>query len=238
MSDGDEETTGSDDEETTGSDDEETTGSDDEETTGSDDEETAGSDDEETAGSDDEETAAATGDRLSQKFGEPAEFDPAERFGDPEQEASVPEPPDNPADRLPDPSEVDSDVQNAFWRALLWTNVAVAGLTLGPAYAILDDGTRVGAAATVIGAVAAVRVYQTVRAFKRRDRDEDTDDGGTNDGDADDSDTNDGGTDDSDTNDGDADDSDADGGGTDDSDTNDSDVDDGSDTDPVDEPTP
>lgn len=132
--------------------------------------------DEETAGPNEEETAAATGDRLSRKFGEPAEFDPAERFGDPEGEAPTTEPPDSPADRLPDPSEVDSDVQNAFWRAVLWTNVAVAGLTLGPAYAVLDGGTRVGAAATVIGGVAGVRVYQTVRAFEQRDRDGDADD--------------------------------------------------------------
>ena len=136
------------------------------------------SDGDEQSGSGDEETAAAVGDRLARKFGEPAEFDPAERFGDPEGDAPAATAPDNPADRLPDPSEVDSEIQSAFWRAVLWTNVALAGLVVGPTYAVFGDGTRFGVAATVVGALAAVRVYQTVRAFQRRDRDADDSDAG------------------------------------------------------------
>jgi hypothetical protein len=130
------------------------------------------SDGDEQSGSGDEETAAAVGDRLARKFGEPAEFDPTERFGDPERDAPAATAPDNPADRLPDPSEVDGEIQSAFWRAVLWTNVALAGLVVGPTYAVFGDGTQLGVAATVVGALAAVRVYQTVRAFQRRDEDD------------------------------------------------------------------
>lgn len=115
---------------------------------------------------------AATGgptapdDGLADKFEEPSEFDPTERFGDPEADApSAPEV-SNPAESLPDPSEVDGAIHRAFWTAVLWTNLALAGVTLGPAYAFLAGDTKIGAAATVVGVFAAVRVYQTIRAFK------------------------------------------------------------------------
>ena len=111
----------------------------------------------------------AAGDRLAGKFGEPSAFDPTERFGDPEADAPSAPGPADPTENLPDPSEVDGAIQRAFWTALLWTNVALAGLTLGPAYALLAGGTEIGAAVTVVGAFAAVRVYQTVRAFRNRD---------------------------------------------------------------------
>jgi hypothetical protein len=111
----------------------------------------------------------AVGDRLAGKFGEPSAFDPTERFGDPEADAPSAPGPSDPTENLPDPSEVDGAIQRAFWTALLWTNVALAGLTLGPAYALLAGGTEIGAAVTVVGAFAAVRVYQTVRAFQDRD---------------------------------------------------------------------
>jgi hypothetical protein len=75
----------------------------------------------------------------------------------------------DPAESLPDPSEADGAVHRAFWTALLWTNVALAGVTLGPAYALLAGGTEIGAAVTVVGVFATLRVYQTVRAFQNRD---------------------------------------------------------------------
>ncbi len=113
----------------------------------------------------------------AEKYGEPEEFDPRDRFGDPENdmvsvpEVDVPEV-ENPADRLPDPSEVDKEIKDAFWTAVLWMNLALACLTLGPLYAVLNGGTRIGGAATVVGLFAAVRLYQTVRAF-RQDREDD-----------------------------------------------------------------
>jgi len=110
-----------------------------------------------------------TGDRLATKFEEPSEFDPTERFGDPEGNVpSAPEPSD-PTENLSDPAEVDGSIQRSFWTALLWTNVALPGLTLGPAYALLADGTEIGTAVTAVGVFAVARVYQTVRAFRRRD---------------------------------------------------------------------
>lgn len=118
----------------------------------------------------------------AEKYGEPEEFDPRDRFGDPENEmVSVPEVDvpevENPADRLPDPSDVDKEIKDAFWTAVLWMNLALACLTLGPLYAILNGGTRIGGAATVVGLFAAVRLYQTVRAFRqgREDDDESSD---------------------------------------------------------------
>ena len=114
---------------------------------------------------------AAAGDRLADKFGEPSGFDPTERFGNPEEEAPSAPSVSDPTENLPDPSEVDGAVHRAFWTALLWTNVALAGVTLGPAYALLAGGSEIGAAVTVVGAVATLRVYQTVRAFQNRDDD-------------------------------------------------------------------
>ncbi|ERH13660.1 MAG: hypothetical protein J07HB67_02704, partial [halophilic archaeon J07HB67] len=78
----------------------------------------------------------ATGDRLADKFGEPSEFDPTERFGDPEEDAPSAPSVSDPTENLSDPSEVDGTVHRAFWTALLWTNVALAGVTLGPTYAV------------------------------------------------------------------------------------------------------
>lgn len=121
-----------------------------------------------------DDAAVDGGGSLGEKYPEPEEYDPSEQFGDPERDLpSVPEVEiptvRNPADDLPDPSEVDDEIKNAFWTAVLWTNVAGAGLILGPLYALLQGGTTLGAIATVVGALAAFRVYQTVRAFRQRE---------------------------------------------------------------------
>ncbi|MFB6176455.1 MAG: hypothetical protein ABEI99_04810 [Halobaculum sp.] len=117
------------------------------------------------SGGDRDETTAET-------YAEPEEFDPRDRFGDPETEmVSVPEVDvpevENPADRLPDPSEVDKEVRDAFWAAVLWMDVALACLVLGPLYAVLEGGVRLGGAVTVVGLLAAFRLYQTIRAFRQ-----------------------------------------------------------------------
>lgn len=141
---------------------------DDSEPSGSSDGDPSGAGDGDPSGAGDGDPATA-GDRLADKFGEPSEFDPTERFGDPEGEAPSAPGVSDPTENLPDPSEADGAVHRAFWTALLWTNVALAGVTLGPAYALLAGGTEIGAAVTVVGIFATLRVYQTVRAFQNRD---------------------------------------------------------------------
>jgi hypothetical protein len=105
---------------------------------------------------------------------EPEEFDPTERYGNPEEDLpNVPEVEvptvENPADRLPDPSDVDREVRRAFWTAVVWMDVAIAGVTLGPLFVLFGGDPLIGAAAFVVGVLAAFRTYQTYRAFVNRD---------------------------------------------------------------------
>lgn len=88
---------------------------------------------------------------------------------------------DDPSDSLPDPSRVDPDIQQPFLAAVVYANVALLGVSLGLMLVGFRGNWRVGGAAIAIGVLAAVRVYQTVRAFKQRDRD--GDDAGEGDGD-------------------------------------------------------
>jgi hypothetical protein len=113
------------------------------------------------------------------EYSEPDEFDPVEAYGNPEEEmVSVPEVDipevENPADRLPDPSEVDKEVKDSFWTAVLWMDIALPCLVLGPIYILLGGSTQIGGAITLAGVLASFRLYQTVRAFEQR-RDETAD---------------------------------------------------------------
>lgn len=102
----------------------------------------------------------------------PSAPDPTEELDDPAEglvpEVEVPTV-ENPAERLPDPSEVEAGVRQRFWVAVFWLDVAMAGLILGPAYAYFAGGVEIGVVVSVVGLLAAFRVYQTYRAF-RRDR--------------------------------------------------------------------
>ena len=109
---------------------------------------------------------------LSETYSEPEEYDPTDQFGDPERDLVSTPSVRNPADSLPSPDEVDTEIRQTFWRAVLLTNVALAGTVLGPVYAVVQGDLRVGGAVTAAGVVASVRVYQTVRAFHRRHDDE------------------------------------------------------------------
>lgn len=102
--------------------------------------------------------------------------DPAEKYLEDPAEELAPSV-ENPADRLPDPSEVDGKIRMRFWTAVFWLDVALAGIVLGPAYALLEGGTRIGAVVTLLGIAAAFRVYQTYRVFQREQADEPTADG-------------------------------------------------------------
>lgn len=136
-------------------------------------------DDRDNHGTDDQNADSDDTDRSNPaiaEFPEPEEFDPADRFGNPEEEmVSVPEVDipevENPADRLPDPSEVDKEIKDAFWTAVLWMDVALPCLVLGPIYILLGGSTQIGGVITLAGVLASFRLYQTVRAFEQR-RDE------------------------------------------------------------------
>lgn len=82
---------------------------------------------------------------------------------------------DDPSDSLPDPSTVDPDIQRSFLSGVVYANVALLGVSLGLMLVGFRGDWRAGGAAIVIGVLAGVRVYQTVRAFKQRDRDGDAD---------------------------------------------------------------
>ncbi|MFC7069289.1 DUF7322 domain-containing protein [Halobaculum lipolyticum] len=81
----------------------------------------------------------------------------------------------NPADSLPDSDSVDPAIQRSFWAAVLYANVALMGVSLGLMLIGFRGDLRWGGAALVVGLLAGVRVYQTYRAFKRRDDDGDDD---------------------------------------------------------------
>lgn len=102
-----------------------------------------------------------------------AEPDPAERWGNPEEDlVSIPEQEipevENPADRLPDASEADPAVQSAFWKAVVYANVALFGVSLGLMLVGFRGQWRWGGAAVLVGLLAGVRLYQTYRAFRDR----------------------------------------------------------------------
>lgn len=106
------------------------------------------------------------------------EVDPEERWGNPEEDlVDVPEvePPTvrNPADDLPDATEVDSEIQSAFWGAVVYANVALLGVSLGLMLVGFRGQWRWGGAAVLVGVLAAFRTYQTYRAFRNRDPGED-----------------------------------------------------------------
>lgn len=74
----------------------------------------------------------------------------------------------NPADGLPDPSSVDSEVSGPFLIAVIYANVALFGVSLGLMLVGFRGEWRWGGAAILVGLFAAVRVYQTYRAFEER----------------------------------------------------------------------
>lgn len=82
----------------------------------------------------------------------------------------------NPADGLPDPSSVDPEVSGPFLIAVIYANVALFGVSLGLMLVGFRGEWRWGGAATLVGLFAAVRVYQTYRAFEARRAEREADD--------------------------------------------------------------
>lgn len=100
------------------------------------------------------------------------------RFGNPEEslptipEVSVPDVETaDPTDRLPDASEVPTEVRRPFWKAVVYTNVATVAASLGVLLILFRGRWTLGFGLLAIGGLAAIRVYQTYRAFKQREDD-------------------------------------------------------------------
>ena len=105
-------------------------------------------------------------------------------------------------------SDVDSGTLRAFVVAVIYANVAVLLVALGPMVWYFEGWSRVGPLLLLGGLVAGVRTYQTYRAWDRSRDERETAEGGDED-DAD-ADLDDGDADDADPDDGDADEADPD----------------------------
>ena len=76
--------------------------------------------------------------------------------------------------------DVDSDTLRAFVVAVIYANVAVLLVALGPLVWYFEGWGRIGAGLLAIGLVAGIRTYQTYRAWDRS-RDDDADEAGADD---------------------------------------------------------
>ncbi|RAW45080.1 hypothetical protein DQW50_10555 [Halorubrum sp. 48-1-W] len=81
--------------------------------------------------------------------------------------------------------DVDSDTLRAFVVAVIYANVAVLLVALGPLVWYFEGWGRIGAGLLAVGLVAGVRTYQTYRAWDRSRDDDDADEAGENDDDVD-----------------------------------------------------
>ncbi|MEF8757169.1 MAG: hypothetical protein V5A33_02920 [Halobacteriales archaeon] len=101
--------------------------------------------------------------------------EPDEPFSEPDPEAdlpdaetelvSVPEAP-RPPEPLPE-SEVPDDLLRTFWATVLFVNVAVLGLVVGPIAILALSDPRVGTALLAVGLVATVGAVGQYRAAQR-----------------------------------------------------------------------
>lgn len=130
---------------------------------------------------------------------EPDEFDPEDRWGDPEAdpEARWGDPETELVERItiPEPAEpelsaaaVDSAVSGPFWASVVLVNLAVFALSLGPMLIFFRGEWLIGLGLVAGGTLALGRTYHLYRQFKRSaDRgendDSDEDDDGETDGD-------------------------------------------------------
>lgn len=106
-------------------------------------------------------------------------------------------------------SDVDSGTLRAFVVAVIYANVAVLLVALGPMVWYFEGWSRVGPLLLLGGLVAGVRTYQTYRAWDRSRDERETAAGGNEDDEADEADADDDGEDESDADDGEADPDDA-----------------------------
>jgi hypothetical protein len=102
---------------------------------------------------------------------EPAEFDP-QSLG-----PGVPEAPEAP--EAPDPAsgdvELSGDLVRAFWAAVLFTNVGLLGVSLGPMLVLFEGRTDTGITAFLVGVLALAFAYRRYRGYVDRDDGDDGD---------------------------------------------------------------
>jgi hypothetical protein len=104
-------------------------------------------------------------DSPEQPFGpvEPPEYDPASQFGSPEHDL---------APRVPTPStapeDVDRDLAQTWWTSVLLANVALGAPAVGLMLVYFRGQWRLGGAAVLVGALAAVALVRSVRGFNER----------------------------------------------------------------------
>ncbi|MFB6087041.1 MAG: hypothetical protein ABEJ85_00855 [Haloarculaceae archaeon] len=94
--------------------------------------------------------------------------DAEERFGDPE--SDLPTVPEAPTVRDYSQVDADGDTTASFWTAVVYANVALFLVVVGPALALVQGWTTVGAVLFVLGLLGFVRVYSIVVAYRRRRR--------------------------------------------------------------------
>ena len=102
---------------------------------------------------------------------EPDEPDPEARWGNPEEDlVSVP----SVETRAPESGsegggvEIDAEVARLFWAAVVYANVAVAGVTIGPLLVAFRGQLTVGGVAIVVGLLALYRTYDLYRTHQAR----------------------------------------------------------------------
>jgi hypothetical protein len=99
---------------------------------------------------------------------EPDEEDPEDRWPDPETE--LPSAPRAPEVEIPEPptpeSEADPELRRAFWAAVLFANVGVAGVTVGPMLAYFRGDVALGAGVFALGVLALGRTYLEYRGVR------------------------------------------------------------------------
>ena len=110
---------------------------------------------------------------------EPEEDDPEDRWPDPETE--LPKVPHAPEVRVPEPpapeSEASPELQRAFWAAVLFANVGLAGVALGPMLAYFRGQVALGAGVFALGVLALARTYLEYRGVRDGAVGEGNDDG-------------------------------------------------------------
>jgi F0F1-type ATP synthase assembly protein I len=93
---------------------------------------------------------------------EPEEFDP-HSLGP--EIPSAPEPPDPTSDDV----EVSPDLAKAFWAAVVFANVGLLGVSLGPMLVYFEGMTDLGLAVFLIGVLSLVFAYRRYHGYVHRD---------------------------------------------------------------------
>ncbi|SFR47401.1 DUF7322 domain-containing protein [Halogeometricum limi] len=131
---------------------------------------------------------------------EPDEENPEDRWGDPERDLVNVPAVELPSSEPTEVTDVDEELQRAFWATVVLVNVAVAGISLGAMLLYFRGQLLVGGGAMLVGALAFARAYYFYREFQKSNDGDSADEDGDRNDDSDDADSNDD-SDDADSND-------------------------------------